>query len=92
MHSYLFIVGARVAAKTKIFERRKRVDHKEFNIFCVGIFLVTVAKMKGNGLFVAARYLKPVHIDGFVTERVELGLLGMAENTLLRLGELPESG
>jgi len=91
MHLYLFIIGARVATETKIFERRKRVDHKELNSFCVGQFRVTVATIKRHGLLVVTRYLEALHVDGLGAERVEFGLLGMAENTLLCLCKLPES-
>ena len=91
MHSYLLVVGAWVATESKVFERRKFINHKDFGVFCVGEFLVTIAAINRHGLFMVTRHFKTIHVDRFGTERMEFGLFGMVKNTFLILRKLLES-
>jgi len=90
MHSYLLVVRALVATESKVFERRKLINHKDLSVFSVGKFCVTITAINCHCLIVVARYLKAMHVDRLGTERMKLSLFGMAKDTLLCLRKLLE--
>jgi len=85
VQSYLLVVGAWVATESKVFERRKLINHKDFSVFSIGKVCVTVASIDRHCLIVVARYLEAIHVDRLGAERMKLCLFGMAKDTLLCL-------
>jgi len=90
LHPYLLVVRACIATKSKVFECRKLINHKDLSIFSVGKFCVTVTAIDCHHMIVATRYPEAMHVDRLDTEQMKLSLLGMAKDTLLCLCKLLE--
>jgi len=68
MHSDFLVVGARVTTESKIFERRELINHKDFCVFCIGEFCITIPAINCHSLLVITRCFKTIHVDRFGTE------------------------
>jgi len=78
VHTYLLVLRARVATKSKVFECRKLINHKDLSVLSVGKFGVAVTLINRHCLFMVARCLETVHVDGLGAKPMKLGLFGMA--------------